>query len=73
MITTTQFASAIFVVALLVSEVNEEGIFGKQAWKFEEVFSLSSSLLITIKLISSISWNKEKITLTLNTPFYLPC
>ena len=29
MITTTQFASTIFVVAVLVSEVNEEGEFGK--------------------------------------------
>ena len=29
MITTTQFASAIFVVVVLVSEVNEEGVFGK--------------------------------------------
>ena len=28
MITTTQFASAIFVVVVLVSEVNEEGVFG---------------------------------------------
>ena len=29
MITPTQFASAIFVVVVLVSDVNEDGVFGK--------------------------------------------